>query len=608
MFNEKNIPSLIILTPIFSIVLLVTILLYNLIKNQQDSFYKDSVKLEKEYISKQKEILSQGTNEVISYIKYQKNLLIKNTKKNIQIQMNTFSKNIIDNTISYKNYYNYIIQNQNTNTDFIIFDIKNKNIIKNKDVFFYFDTNKQLQRILGKNQQRFLIEDETNLYLFKYIKEKDLIVILKKDIYYLLDDLKYNIARWVEFKRYNNNNYFWIYSNTNILISHGKRINDVGIDHTNRRDSKNKLFVQSLVKLAIKERKGAFSEFSEINENEKLSKKIVFVKFYEDWNWIIGSGLSLNEINNVIKEKKYELETKTKHYKQTAIIIAFLVIIFISMLSLTISQEINKTFQQYKNKVKKKEFKLKKLNDNLNITVKKAIIDVQKKDRAMLHQSRHAKMGEMLSMISHQWRQPLNQLSGILMEIETKIMFKKADDDFILSSSENATNIIEYMSNTIEDFKNFFKPERDKEEFLVSTACENAISLVKESLNNQNIKLFYKVMNDKKIQGYPREYSQVILNLLINAKDQLLLDKSFNSHIYLIVNTYENKSIVAVKDNAGGIKQENIEKIFEPYFSTKTVQGTGLGLYMSKMIIEKNMNGKLIVRNTKKGALFKIIV
>ena len=608
MFNEKNIPSLIILTPIFSIVLLVTILLYNLIKNQEDSFYKDSVKLEKEYISKQKEILSQGTNEVISYIKYQKNLLIKNTKKNIQIQMNTFSKNIIDNTISYKNYYNYIIQNQNTNTDFIIFDMKNKNIIKNKDVFFYFDTNKQFQKILGKNQQRFLIEDETNLYLFKYIKEKDLIVILKKDIYYLLDDLKYNIARWVEFKRYNNNNYFWIYSNTNILISHGKRIEDVGIDHTNRRDSKNELFVQSLVKLAIKERKGAFSEFYEINENEELSKKIAFVKFYEDWNWIIGSGLSLNEINNVIKEKKYELETKTKHYKQTAIIIAFLVIIFMSILSLSISQEINKTFQQYKNKVKKKEFKLKKLNDNLNITVKKAIIDVQKKDRAMLHQSRHAKMGEMLSMISHQWRQPLNQLSGILMEIETKIMFKKADDDFILSSSENATNIIEYMSNTIEDFKNFFKPEKDKEEFLVSHACDNAISLVKESLNNQNIKLFYKVMNDKKIQGYPREYSQVILNLLINAKDQLLLNKSFNSHIYLIVNTYENKSIVAVKDNAGGIKQDNIEKIFEPYFSTKTIQGTGLGLYMSKMIIEKNMNGKLTVRNTKKGALFKIIV
>jgi len=607
LFNEKNIPSLIILTPIFSIILLVSILLYNLIKNQEDTFDKDSVKLEKEYISKQKEILSQGTNEVISYIKYQKNLLIRNTKKNIQIQMNTFSKNIIDNTISSENYYNYIIQNQNTNTDFIIFDIKNKNLIKNKDVFFYFDTQKHLEKILENKKQIFLIEDETNLYLFNYIKEKNLIVILKKDIYYLLDDLKYNIARWIEFKRYNNN-YFWIYTNTNILISHGNRINDVGIDHTNKKDSKNKFFVQDLVRLAIKEKEGAFSEFSQTNEDKNIVRKIVFVKFYEDWNWIVGSGLSLDEINKVIRNQKKDLEIKTKHYIQSAIIIAFLLIIFISILSLVISQEINKTFQQYKNKVKKKECKLKKLNDNLNITVEKAIYDVQKKDRAMLHQSRHAKMGEMLSMISHQWRQPLNQLSGILMEIETKVMFKKANDDFILSSSENATNIIEYMSNTIEDFKNFFKPEKDKEEFFVSIACENAISLVKESLSNQNIKLFYKVMNDKKIQGYPREYSQVILNLLINAKDQLLLNKSFNSHIYLIVNTYENKSIVAVKDNAGGIKQENIEKIFEPYFSTKTVQGTGLGLYMSKMIIEKNMNGKLIVRNTKKGALFKVIV
>ncbi|ADG92951.1 integral membrane sensor signal transduction histidine kinase [Arcobacter nitrofigilis DSM 7299] len=608
MFNEKNIPTLIILTPIFSIILLVSILLYYLVNNQQNNFKKESAQLEKEYISKQKEILKKETNGVISYIKYQKNLLIENTKKSIHIQMSTFAKNIEDNTISYKNYYNYIKQSATSNTDFIIFDIKNKNLIKNPDVFFNFDNINELKKILKNKKEAYLIEDGINLYLFKYLKNKNLILVLKKDIFYLLDDLKYNIARWVEFVRYGNNNYFWVYTNTNILIAHGKRKKDVGKDETNRKDPKNNLYVQNLIRLATKHHDGDFLEFFDTEKNGKVSKKIAFVKLYSQWNWVIGSGIFLDEIHNVILNKKKDLEKKTNHYIQTAIVIAFLLIIFISILSLMISQEINKTFQQYKYKVRRKELKLKNHNKNLHITVNKALAEAKEKDRAMLHQSRHARMGEMLSMISHQWRQPLNQLSGILMEIETKIMFKKADNKFILSSSEDATNIIEYMSNTIEDFKNFFKPEKDKEEFLISSACENAISLVKESLNNQGIKLYYKVINDKKIKGYPREYSQVILNLLLNAKDALIMNKRFNSCIYLIVNTYNNRSIVAVKDNAGGIKLDNIEKIFEPYFSTKTVQGTGLGLYMSKMIIEKNMDGKLTVRNTNEGALFRIVV
>jgi len=574
MFNQKNIPTLIIVTPILSIVLLISVLLYYLIQNQQESFAKEISQLEKEYIAKQKEILQTGTNEVISYIKYQKNLLLINTKKDIKIQMNTFSKNMKRNKIESSKYYNYINQSANSNTDFMIFDIENNKIIKNEDVFFHFNTIDELNKILNNKAENFLIEDET---------------------------------KWIEFKRFNNN-YFWIYTNTNIVVAHGDKQNVVGQDYTHKKDAKNNLFVQKLVRLAIKHPEGGFTEFFATNENNQISKKIAYFKLYEEWNWIIGAGISLDQINNVILNKKKDLNSQTKHFKQTAMTIAFFAILFSSILSLTISLETNRTFQKYKNNVRKKELKLKRLNENLSHTVSRAIVESKKKDRAMLHQSRLAKMGEMLSMISHQWRQPLNQLSGIFMEIETKLMFKKADEKFLFSSSQNATNIIEYMSNTIEDFKNFFKPEKDKEEFLISSACENAITLVSESLENQSIQLYYKVINDKIIKGYPREYSQVVLNLLINAKDELLLHKTFNAHIYLIVNTIENRSMVAVKDNAGGIKIENIEKIFEPYFSTKTVQGTGLGLYMSKMIIEKNMNGMLTVRNTKKGALFKIII
>ncbi len=607
MFNEKNIPILIILTPIFSILILVSILLYYLIDNQQTYFEKENTQFEKEYVFKQKEILKKEINGVIKYINYQRNLLIENSKKNIKIQMNAFLENIKNGTINNKEYKNYVLQNANSNTDFIIFDIKDNRVIKDKDVFFFYETLDDFKKILKNKNEVFKIEDETNIYFFKYIKDSDIIIVLKKDIFYLLDDLKYNIARWVEYINFGKNNYFWIHTNTNILISHGKRKNEIGIDDTNKKDFQDNYYVQNLVRIAIKNKNGAFSEFYSI-EDKTPRKKLAFVKLYNEWNWIIGSGIFLDEINSVISNKKRVLENRINKYIQTAMVISFLLIIFISILSLFISQKINLTFLAYQKKVKKKELRLKNLNKNLNTKIANAIKEVKAKDRAMFHQSRHARMGEMLSMISHQWRQPLSRLSGILMEIETKVIFKKYDEQFLLDSADDATHIIDYMSNTIEDFKNFFKPEKEKEEFLVSKACDNAISLLKDSFQNQKINLNYRIIKDKKIKGYPREYSQVILNLLLNAKDALLSNNIKNPHINLIVNTYNNQSLVIVSDNAKGIKEEDMEKIFEPYYSTKSKQGTGLGLYMSKSIIEKNMFGSLTARNNKYGAIFRVLV
>ena len=226
----------------------------------------------------------------------------------------------------------------------------------------------------------------------------------------------------------------------------------------------------------------------------------------------------------------------------------------------------------------------------------------------MLHQSRLARMGEMLNMISHQWRQPLSQLAGIIMELETAIIFKKANEKFLLNSTKDATKVIQFMSLTIEDFRNFFKPEKNKEKFYIYKACKDAVYLINDSLNNQNINLEFIVKNDRLITGYKREYSQVILNLLVNAKDALIINDIKLPSIKLTIDTEYNTSKVTVEDNAGGIPEKLTDTIFEPYFSTKSSQGTGLGLYMSKMIIEKNMQGTLTVQNTEDGAIFKIIV
>ena len=608
MFSEKNIPKLIILTPIFTIIILVIIILYYFVKTQQDYFIQESIQLEKDYIQKQKIVLKKEINGVFNYIKYHKKLMLDNTKKDMNIQMKAFTQLFNTQSTSLK-YKEYINQNANSNTDFIIYDNKTNSVLKNPDVFFNIDNIHDFKKEMKNTKEMFKFIDETQLYLFTYLPHKDIIIVLIKDIFYNIDDLKYSIARWVEFIRFGNNNYFWIHSNTNRLIAHPYRQKYLGKDDTNLKDGKGTLFIRQNVKLAMKNHSGSFSQFYwNKPDSVKKIKKISFIKLYPEWNWVIGCGIYTDEIEKVIQDKKKELEKKIDNYMEITIIIAIFLILLISFISILISQKINETFKGYQNKVYRKELKLKDLNQNLHSKIAIALKEAKEKDRAMLHQSRLARMGEMLNMISHQWRQPLGQLAGIMMELETTIAFKKANDKFVLTCANDATKIIQFMSLTVDDFKNFFKPEKDKKYFYVSRACKEAISLIRDSLTNQNIILNFKIQNDKQINGYEREYSQVILNLLVNAKDALIMNHIKNAQITLTIDIKDDLSIVSVKDNALGINKEHMDLIFEPYFSTKKAQGTGLGLYMSKMIIEKNMQGKLIVENNEDGAVFKIIL
>ena len=606
MFTEKNLPKLIILTPIITIIILFMVILYYFIKSQNDYFVKESHLLEQEYINKQKVVLQNEVSGIFDYINYHKKLMIKNIKKDMKLQMQAFIYLLEEQTNDEK-YMQYINQNVNARTDFLIYD--KKKLLKNTSVFFNMNNLINFQKNMQTKKQSFIFVDETDLYLFKYLKNKDIIIILKKDIFYNMDDLKYSIARWVEFIRFGRNNYFWIHSNTNKLIAHPYRQEDINKDDTHLKDGKGTFYIQQNIKLAMKNHQGNFSEYywNKPKEKEKI-KKLSFVKLYKEWNWVIGTGIYMDEIQKVIITKKKRLEEKIDKYIEVTIGITILLLLFMSFLSVMVSQKINKTFKGYQDKVHKKELKLKDLNQNLHSKIALALKEAQEKARAMLHQSRLARMGKMLNMISHQWRQPLSQLAGIMMELETTVAFKKANNQFVLTCASDATKIIQFMSLTIDDFKNFFKPEKNKEYFYVSSACNEAISLIKDSLINENIRLHLDIKNDKKIKGYKREYAQVILNFLVNAKDALLSKKIKDAHITLSIDTKDNRSIVSVKDNAQGIIEENMDLIFEPYFSTKKAQGTGLGLYMAKMIIETNMQGKLSVHNDENGAVFKIVI
>jgi len=177
----------------------------------------------------------------------------------------------------------------------------------------------------------------------------------------------------------------------------------------------------------------------------------------------------------------------------------------------------------------------------------------------------------------------------------------------IQTSVKESNKLIQFMSYTIDDFKNFFKPDKKKVYFYIEDSCYEAISLISASIKNYNITLNKKIKCNCEIYGYKREFAQVLLNLMSNSKDALIQRNIENPTIDLEIDYKDGYSIFIIKDNAGGVEKEYMDLIFEPYFTTKeSLKGTGLGLYMSKMIIEKNMGGELSFENGKDGAIFKV--
>ena len=210
----------------------------------------------------------------------------------------------------------------------------------------------------------------------------------------------------------------------------------------------------------------------------------------------------------------------------------------------------------------------------------------------LIHQSRLASMGEMLGNIAHQWRQPLSRLGYILMNIESKDKVQCHTQKL-----KEASNQLEFMSQTIDDFRDFYKPDKEKEIFNLLEETQKVLVL----LDFKEIEIVVVAKEEVSILNHKNAYKQVLLNLLTNAKDIL---KNRAVPFPKIIIKIE-KNAITVSDNAGGVKLENIQRIFEPYFSTKP-QGLGIGLYMSKVIVEKNMGGKMRVENTKNGASFHL--
>ena len=326
--------------------------------------------------------------------------------------------------------------------------------------------------------------------------------------------------------------------------------------------------------------------------------KILFVN--KVWKQL--SGYSNDEINTMDKWIKKAYGKITQNFKEVTKGIY-------SIPNLIDNGEYNFTTKTGSKVIWKFSSSLLEIVDGKHTIISSAvdITELKQKDEMLIDQSKHAAMGDMISVIAHQWRQPLSAISMDASNILIDIEMGNLD---VNESKKYANNIIkqtQHLSQTIDDFRNFFKPDKEISKVNIKNVLNQTLSIVADSLKNNNIELKSTFETQSEVDAYPRDLMQVFVNIITNAKDALVSNKTKNAQINIKV--YEDEKYVNTEicDNGGGVDTETLPKLFDPYFSTKDEKnGVGLGLYMSKMIIEKHLNGVIEAHNKDNGACFTV--
>ncbi len=381
------------------------------------------------------------------------------------------------------------------------------------------------------------------------------------------ETIKKSITKRLSLYVYHKNSYIFILDKEGVILAH-KNKKLVGKKKLSEKQINNFNIVKEIIK-NVKKGNGFIEYLLPPNKTNKIS----YVVQLKDWGWTIGSGFNTNDLNLLIENRKKELTEQNKQEIRTIILVSLIIIFIIIILSLSLSYAIEKRFENYK---------------------RKAI----QKDKMITEQSKMAAMGEMIGNIAHQWRQPLSIISTGATGMKLQKRYEVLKDEEFNKICDAINDNAQYLSKTIDDFKNFIKGDRVKEIFSLEENINSFIHLIEGSLKTNNIELILNLKKDIKINGYSNELMQCFINIFNNAKDALKENREQDRLIFLTTYSEKNTAVIKILDNGNGIPENIVDKIFEPYFTTKhQSQGTGLGLSMTYKFIVEGMNGTITANN-----------
>jgi signal transduction histidine kinase len=580
----------------------------------EEAFTKEIKLTKQKYLIENKQIIKSKIDNIYNLITYEKDKseqLLKAQIKNRVYEAHAIATNIYEETKDYINKEELLsiikkvlgsIKYNNGRGYFFIDDVngvgilqplnkslENKNKLEFKDAKGYQFVKTIVQTIKDKSERYdtyywFKPNNNKDTYkkisFYKYFEPLNVAIGTGEYIDDFENDLKIELLLKIKKIKAENNSYIFIFDDKGTVLSHYKD-SLVGTNRYNIKNNLGKYVIKDVIDFAKENKKGFMRYITEVNpENLEKQDKISYIRFVDNWNWVIGTGFFLEKFNKEIEQKtKNLLSSKEKSIREIILLSIFITAVFI-LLSFYISRKISQKFIIYRSKIE----------DENN----KAI----EKERLLIQQSKMAAMGEMIGNIAHQWRQPLSAISATATGLKIQKELDCLSPDEIDSSLTAINNSVQYLSKTIDDFRGFLNPNnKDRKNFMISDSVDKALNLVSSQFAAKEIEVI-KDIEEYELFSIENELVQVLINIFNNSKDILISKENQKRLIFIKTYKKNNSFYIEIKDNGGGIKDSIIERIFEPYFTTKhQSQGTGIGLYMSQEIVRNHLNGTLMVEN-----------
>jgi len=609
--NEKNLLSLIrYALPLLVLFLSIFITTFLYFENKAE-FQQLEQSIEEKFISDRKQTIKEQINNIYKYIISEQESTIANLKESLIKRVHeahTISTNLyaqFKDTHSKEEITLMIraalkdIRFNNQRGYFFVYDkkattvmhpllptLEGKNLINHQDTKGTFVLKESLSLLNNKKesyQEWYWKKIKSNDKEFKkigFIKnvyELDWFIGTGEYIEDFSKDVQKKVIAQIEKFRFGQNGYFIITDKNNNYLNHiNKKL--IGKNAFNELKIMNDVESINKIQTVINKNKGyVYLDFFKPN-SKTISSKIIYLKSIPKWGWVISTGFYKDDVQELINEEKSKLTSKYNESLKNVFIIAFITTVVLLLISFYISRIIQRKFKSY--------------NDNINKHIQKN----QKQHELLAQKTKLAAMGEMLENIAHQWRQPLSVITTASTGIKIHKEMETLTDKLFNDSIDVINSSAQHLSATIEDFKDFFQPDKEKTRFNIDTSIKKTLSLLTSQFKVEEITVIQNIETIT-IKGYERELLQVFLNIFSNAKDALLLTQKKR---FIFIKVYKEKKnvIIKIKDTAGGIQEDIIKRIFEPYFTTKhKSQGTGIGLYMSQEIIGRHMKGKISVEN-----------